>query len=239
MEKPAGARDRPRLPEPGLGQQPRGGRGAQAAVRSQLRKIPRGEASPGSGMSEVQAILGALTSAPAATAGPRGRCGAAGGALRGWPGQAAAILFLRLFFKQPRDASPQRTDSRARVCYFPQAYVSVSGRPSTTQHAMLSLAGPAAVRLRAQAARLARLARLSPLRSAGGAVKSWTRFLPAAPGSERQARRADGRSILAGPALDRPWSSSLPAALGLRAWLLGGSAARRRPRRLPGRLKSG
>lgn len=50
---------------------------------------------------------------------------------------------------------------------------------------------------------------------------------------------AEGRSILHRPGLYHPLSSSLPRALGLRAWLLGGSGARRRPLRLPGRLNSG
>lgn len=51
-------------------------------------------------------------------------------------------------------------------------------------------------------------------------------------------KRAGGRSIPDCPGLYSPLSSSLPGALGLRAWLLGGSGARRRPLRLPGRLKS-
>lgn len=55
----------------------------------------------------------------------------------------------------------------------------------------------------------------------------------------REVKPADGRSILDRPGLYRPLSSSLPRALGLRAWLLGGSGARRRPLRLPGRLNSG
>lgn len=54
----------------------------------------------------------------------------------------------------------------------------------------------------------------------------------------REVKRAGGRSIPGCPGLYRPLSSSLPRALGLRAWLLGGSGARRRPLRLPGRLKS-
>lgn len=44
-------------------------------------------------------------------------------------------------------------------------------------------------------------------------------------------RRAEGRSILDSPDLYHPLSSSLPGALGLRAWLLGGSGELRRPRR--------
>lgn len=66
--------------------------------------------------------------------------------------------------------------------------------------------------------------------------------LPRAPGKSvkgREVRRAGGRSIPDCPGLYRPLSSSLPRALGLRAWLLGGSGARWRPLRLPGRLKSG
>lgn len=66
--------------------------------------------------------------------------------------------------------------------------------------------------------------------------------LPRAPGRSvkgREVRRAGGRSIPDCPGLYRPLSSSLPRALGLRAWLLGGSGARWRPLRLPGRLKSG
>ncbi|KAK7831335.1 hypothetical protein U0070_024623, partial [Myodes glareolus] len=66
--------------------------------------------------------------------------------------------------------------------------------------------------------------------------------LPRAPGKSvkgREVRRTGGRSIPDCPGLYRPLSSSLPRALGLRAWLLGGSGARRRPLRLPGRLKSG
>lgn len=55
----------------------------------------------------------------------------------------------------------------------------------------------------------------------------------------REVKAADGRSIPGRPALYHPLSSSLPRALGLRAWLLGGSGARRRPLRLPGRLNSG
>lgn len=52
-------------------------------------------------------------------------------------------------------------------------------------------------------------------------------------------RRAAGRSILDCPYLYHPLSSSLPGALGLRAWLLGGSGELRRPRRQqPGCLKS-
>lgn len=66
--------------------------------------------------------------------------------------------------------------------------------------------------------------------------------LPRAPGKSvkgREVRRTGGRSIPDCPGLYRPLSSSLPRALGLRAWLLGGSGARRRLLRLPGRLKSG
>lgn len=55
----------------------------------------------------------------------------------------------------------------------------------------------------------------------------------------REVKAADGRSIPDRPGLYHPLSSSLPRALGLRAWLLGGSEARRRPLRLPGRLNSG
>lgn len=55
----------------------------------------------------------------------------------------------------------------------------------------------------------------------------------------REVKPADGRSIHDRPGLYRPLSSSLPRALGLPAWLLGGSGARRRPLRLPGRLNSG
>lgn len=55
----------------------------------------------------------------------------------------------------------------------------------------------------------------------------------------REVKPADGRSILDRPGLYRPLSSNLPRALGPRAWLLGGSGARRRPLRLPGRLNSG
>lgn len=55
----------------------------------------------------------------------------------------------------------------------------------------------------------------------------------------REVKPADGRSILDRPGLYRPLSSNLPGALGLPAWLLGGSGARRRPLRLPGRLNSG
>ena len=54
-----------------------------------------------------------------------------------------------------------------------------------------------------------------------------------------EVRRAEGRSILDCPDLYHPLSSSLPGALGLRAWLLGGSGELRRPRRQqPGCLKS-
>lgn len=55
----------------------------------------------------------------------------------------------------------------------------------------------------------------------------------------QEAKRAEGRSIFAGLSLYHPLSSSLPGPLGLQTWLLGGSWARRWPRRLPGRLKSG
>lgn len=55
----------------------------------------------------------------------------------------------------------------------------------------------------------------------------------------QEGKPAKGRSIFDCPGLYHPLSSSLPCAQGLRAWLLGGSGARWRPRRPPGRLKSG
>lgn len=72
-------------------------------------------------------------------------------------------------------------------------------------------------------------------------MRQWPRLLPRALEHSikgQEAKRKEGRSIRHCPGLYHPLSSSFPPTLGLRAWLLGGSEARRMPRRLPGRLKS-